>query len=159
MRDNFVEFIKETLEKSQLDPQYIEIELTESTIMDDKKQNLYKLKQLKELGINLIIDDFGTGYSSLNYLRAFPVNKLKIDQSFTQDCTTDHNNASLIEAIIAMGHSLKLRVLAEGIETPEQVQFLKNCSCDEGQGFFYGYPMSAEDFASLIAKDEKILSG
>ncbi|WED43174.1 EAL domain-containing protein [Legionella cardiaca] len=155
VRDNFVEFIKFSLERSQLDPQYVEIELTESIIMDDKKQNLHKLTQLKELGINLTIDDFGTGYSSLNYLKAFPVNKLKIDQSFIQDCITDHNNASIIEAIIAMGHSLKLRVLAEGIETYEQLQFLKNCHCDEGQGFFYGHPMSPEIFASLLEKNKK----
>ncbi|KTC76843.1 EAL domain-containing protein [Legionella brunensis] len=157
LRDNFVEFIEFTLEHSQLDPQYIELELTESTIMDNKKQNLYKLNQLKDLGINLTIDDFGTGYSSLNYLRAFPVSKLKIDQSFVQDCISDHNNASIIEAIIAMGHSLKLRVLAEGIETLEQLQFLKDCQCDEGQGFFYGHPMHPDAFAKLLAKNSRYI--
>ncbi|WP_232505522.1 putative bifunctional diguanylate cyclase/phosphodiesterase [Legionella clemsonensis] len=155
VRDNFVGFVKETLKQSQLDPQYIEIELTESIIMDDKKQNLHKLNQLKELGVSLTVDDFGTGYSSLNYLKAFPVSKLKIDQSFTQECTKNHNDASIIEAIIAMGHSLKLRVLAEGIETFEQLQFLKSCHCDEGQGFFYRHPMSPEAFAQLLEKNER----
>ncbi|OCH97771.1 diguanylate cyclase [Legionella jamestowniensis] len=155
VRDNFVEFIKETLEQCQLDPRYIEIELTESVIMDNKKQNLHKLKQLKALGISLTVDDFGTGYSSLNYLRAFPVSKLKIDQSFTQECLNNHNDASIIEAIIAMGHSLKLRVLAEGIETLEQLKFLRSRNCDEGQGFFYGHPMPPEAFAKLLAKHQR----
>lgn len=155
LRDNFVDMIESSLTEAQLDPRYIEIELTESTIMDDKKQNLYKLKQLKEIGIHLTIDDFGTGYSSLNYLKEFPVNKLKIDQSFTQDCLTDHNNASIIKAIIAMGHSLKLEVLAEGIETVEQLQFLQQCHCDEGQGFLYSHPMRAKGFAKLLARNKK----
>ncbi|KTD22703.1 inner membrane protein [Legionella lansingensis] len=153
-RDNFVDFIEFTLAETQLPPQCIEIELTESIVMDDKKQNLHKLKQLKELGVSLTIDDFGTGYSSLNYLKEFPVDKLKIDQSFTQDCITDHNDASIIQAIIAMGHSLKLRVLAEGIETSEQLEFLKFCNCDEGQGFFYGYPMPAKTFAKILEENK-----
>lgn len=154
MRDNFVDYITFTLERCKLDPRFIEIELTESIVMDDKKQNLHKLNQLRDLGISLTIDDFGTGYSSLNYLKAFPVQKLKIDQSFIQDCITDHNNASIVEAIIAMGHSLKLKVLAEGIETAEQLQFLRRLKCDQGQGFYYGHPMTPEAFANLLTKNK-----
>lgn len=153
MRDNFADLIRQVIDDSQLDPQYIEIELTESSIMDDKQQNLHTLKRLKEMGINLTVDDFGTGYSSLNYLREFPVNKLKIDQSFVRDCIG--NGSSIVDAIIAMGHGLKLKVLAEGIETIEQLRFLKQCGCDEGQGFFYGQPMNSEDFAEHLGPDLK----
>lgn len=153
MRENFVNQITLALQESNLDPKYIEIELTESTIMDDKKQNLHSLKQLKEMGLNLTIDDFGTGYSSLNYLREFPVTKLKIDQSFVQKCNVNSSDASLVEAIVAMGHGLKLKVLAEGIETVEQLRFLERCHCDEGQGFLYGQPMNAKAFAKLIGNN------
>lgn len=151
-RANFFELVTQALEESQLEPRYVEIELTESIIMNDKHQNLQTLKRLKEIGVNLTIDDFGTGYSCLNYLKEFPVNKLKIDQSFVRHCISDTNDASLVEAIIAMGHGLKLKVLAEGIETDEQLQFLIQCQCDEGQGFFYGEPMNAESFAQILAQ-------
>ncbi|WP_347251939.1 EAL domain-containing protein [Legionella sp.] len=152
-RENFVDQIELALDESQLDPQYVEVELTESTIMDAKKQNLHTLKQINAMGIHLAIDDFGTGYSSLNYLRAFPISKLKIDQSFVQNCLQDTSDTSLVEAIIAMGHGLKLKVLAEGIETVEQLRFLKQCDCDEGQGFLYGQPMSAKAFAKLLSSN------
>lgn len=155
MRDNFVELIQFSLEESQLDPQYVEIELTESIIMDGRKQNLLTIKQLRDLGINFTIDDFGTGYSSLNYLRELPVTKLKIDQSFVRNCTTNNNDASIIEAIIAMGHGLKLKVLAEGIEKIEQLRLLQSIDCDEGQGFLYGQPMTAAAFAKLLANHLK----
>lgn len=151
MRENFVNQIELALHESKLDPKYVEIELTESVIMDDRKQNLRTLKQLKEMGLSLAIDDFGTGYSSLNYLREFPVAKLKIDQSFVQNCNVNSSDASLVEAIVAMGHGLKLKVLAEGIETVGQLRFLEHCHCDEGQGFLYGQPMSAKVFAKLLS--------
>lgn len=155
MRNNYADLVEFSLNDSQLEPQYVEIELTESIIMDDKKQNLHTIKRLKELGVNLSIDDFGTGYSSLNYLREFPVNKLKIDQSFISDCISDKNNSSIIEAIIAMGHGLKLTVLAEGIEKIGQLCFLKQYHCDEGQGFLFGQPMSAKSFAKLLSSNLK----
>ncbi|CDZ75908.1 Bacteriophytochrome cph2 [Legionella massiliensis] len=153
MRDNFADFVRLALNDSQLNPEYIELELTESIIMNDKKQNLRTLERLKDMGVYLTIDDFGTGYSSLNYLREFPVNKLKIDQSFVRDCYTSSNDASIITAIIAMGHGLKLRVLAEGIETIDQLNFLKQTGCDEGQGFFFDQPMSAKAFTKLLESD------
>ncbi|MDI9818910.1 MULTISPECIES: bifunctional diguanylate cyclase/phosphodiesterase [unclassified Legionella] len=152
---NFVRLVKYVLRETKLDPDCLEIELTESIVMDDRKQNLHKLKQLKEIGVHLTIDDFGTGYSSLNYLREFPVDKLKIDQCFLHNSAHHLNDASLLQAIIAMGHSLKLRVLAEGIETFEQLQFLRENNCDEGQGFFYDYPMKANEFAHLLSKNER----
>ncbi|MBA2651770.1 MAG: EAL domain-containing protein [Tatlockia sp.] len=154
MRDNFADIIREVIDDSQLDPKYIEIELTESSIMDDKKQNIHTLQRLKQMGINLTIDDFGTGYSSLSYLREFPVHKLKIDQSFIRDCTIE-NHGSIVDAIINMGHGLKLKVLAEGIETIEQLRYLKQTDCDEGQGFFYGQPMNAEAFAEFLKPDQR----
>ncbi|RMX21437.1 EAL domain-containing protein [Legionella jordanis] len=154
IQNNFVDYVRGVLHSTHLNPECIEIELTESVVMDNKMQNLHKLRQLKDLGISLTIDDFGTGYSSLNYLKEFPVDKLKIDQSFVQDCIDDHNDASIIQAIIAMGHSLRLKVLAEGIEREEQLNFLRNSQCDEGQGFFYGQPMTAEKFAKLLQENK-----
>ncbi|MBA2709113.1 MAG: EAL domain-containing protein [Tatlockia sp.] len=157
MRDNFADLIRQVIDDSQLPPQYIEIELTESSIMDDKQQNIHTLQRIREMGVSLTIDDFGTGYSSLNYLREFPVNKLKIDQSFVRDCNINTNGASIVDAIIAMGHGLKLTVLAEGIETIDQLRFLKECGCDEGQGFFIGQPMSANDFAEHLGPDSNFV--
>lgn len=154
LRDSFVNMVELALSDAQLDSKYIEIELTESTIMDDKKQNLDTLIHLQKQGINLTVDDFGTGYSCLNYLKQFPVYKLKIDQSFVHNCTTDANDASIVQAIIAMGHSLQLKVLAEGIETEEQLHFLRDNHCDEGQGYFFDKPLTAKKVAQRLA-DEK----
>lgn len=155
MRYNFADRIRLALDDIELDPQYVDIELTESIIMDDKKQNLRTLQRLNKMGINLTIDDFGKGYSSLNYLHEFPVNKLKIDQSFIRNCNVSKNGTSIVDAIITMGHGLNLKVLAEGIETIEQLRFLKESGCDEGQGFFYDEPMNADAFTKLLRADSK----
>ncbi|WP_262337475.1 putative bifunctional diguanylate cyclase/phosphodiesterase [Legionella genomosp. 1] len=151
LRDDFAACIDRCLEESALPPHYIEIELTESVIMDKQQQHINLLNVLKNRGVQLCIDDFGTGYSSLSYLRDFPVAKIKIDQSFVEKCPFDPNNNSIVEAIIAMSHGLKMRVLAEGIQNAEQLQFLKDLGCDEGQGFYFNQALSAEEIAKLLA--------
>lgn len=156
-RDNFISMVEECLQDSELDPRYLELELTESVIMSDSTKNLQYLKYCHQLGIHLTIDDFGTGYSSLNYLKQFPVSKLKIDRGFVQNCTKDISDASIIEAIIAMGHRLKLSILAEGIEKMSQLSFLEANGCDEGQGFLYSKPVSAEAFAELLAQEKMLI--
>ncbi|MDP2252626.1 MAG: EAL domain-containing protein, partial [Thiobacillus sp.] len=116
-------------------------EITESVLMGELSGDATALFELNALGVKIAIDDFGTGYSSLSYLKLYPIDKLKIDQSFVHDMTHDPGDAALIVAIIAVGHSLNIPVLAEGIETPEQLAFLTANNCDLGQGFYIGNPM------------------
>lgn len=149
-REGFIDTLEDILKQSRMDPGYLEIELTESTLMDNTKKIISLLLKLDSIGVDFVIDDFGTGYSSLNYLKKFPVNKLKIDQCFVRDCTNDSNDASIVEAIIAMGHGLKLKVIAEGVENKEQLQLLKELGCDQGQGYYFAEPLSADDFADLL---------
>jgi EAL domain-containing protein (putative c-di-GMP-specific phosphodiesterase class I) len=138
------------LKETGLAPQYLELELTESIIMREAEQAIAVLLELHDMGVSLSIDDFGTGYSSLSYLRRFPIHKLKIDQSFVRDITTNPDAAAIATAIIGMGKSLKLRVIAEGVETAEQQRFLESQSCDELQGFYIGRPTEADKFSALL---------
>jgi diguanylate cyclase (GGDEF)-like protein len=147
---DFLENIRTTLEETRLEPPYLELELTESVLMRDIKITDSVLHALTRLGIKLAIDDFGTGYSSLSYLRQFPIHTLKIDQSFINQMTRNPDDAALVSAIINMGKSLKLRVVAEGVETPEQHAFLLAQHCDEGQDYYFGRPMAAETFTRLL---------
>lgn len=133
-----------------LAPQYLELELTESVIMREAEHAIDVLLQLHDMGVSLSIDDFGTGYSSLSYLRRFPIHKLKIDQSFVRDITTNPDAAAIATAIIGMGKTLKLRVIAEGVETAEQKAFLAAQHCDELQGYHIGRPTEAEQFSALL---------
>jgi EAL domain-containing protein (putative c-di-GMP-specific phosphodiesterase class I) len=110
------------------------------------------LAALKAMGMKLAIDDFGTGYSSLSYLKRFPIDTLKIDQSFVRDVATDGDDATIVGAVIEMGRNLKQRVIAEGIETPAQLDFLRAQHCDEGQGFHFSHPLSAEAFGHLLPR-------
>jgi EAL domain-containing protein (putative c-di-GMP-specific phosphodiesterase class I) len=125
----------------------LKLELTESMIMGQGEQAVERLRDLKALGIALSIDDFGTGYSSLAYLKRFPIDELKIDQSFVRDIPGDVDDMRIAAAIIGMAHTLKLRVVAEGVETPEQLAFLKERECDAWQGYLYSKPLPAEEFA------------
>jgi EAL domain-containing protein (putative c-di-GMP-specific phosphodiesterase class I) len=143
--------IRRILDESGVTPNYIELEVTETILMHDAEQTISVLRELDEMGVSLAIDDFGTGYSSLNYLRRFPIRKLKIDQSFVRDITTNPDAAAIAAAIVSMGKSLKLRVIAEGVETAEQLEFLAQRQCDELQGFYIGRPADAEAFSRLLA--------
>ncbi|MDD5578480.1 MAG: EAL domain-containing protein [Methylobacter sp.] len=147
---DFLKNIRATLEDTGLEPHCLELELTESVLMQDAEPTNTLLKALSELGIKLAIDDFGTGYSSLSYLRQFPIHTLKIDQSFVSRIPGNTDDATLVSAMIHMGKCLKLRVVAKGVETPEQYAFLLAQQCDEGQGYYFGRPMVAEAFAVLL---------
>ncbi|MDP3539491.1 MAG: EAL domain-containing protein [Azonexus sp.] len=148
---NFLEGVAIILKETGLAAGYLEIELTESILMHEAESSAKVLEGLKEMGVNLAIDDFGTGYSSLSYLNRFPIDTLKIDQSFVRDIATNSDDASIVSAVIGMGKNLKQRVVAEGVETLEQLTFLKGQKCDEGQGFLFSYPIPSDEFTSLLA--------
>lgn len=152
-QEDLVEQIREVLNASGLDPALLEIELTESMIVDDPLAATNILRQLKQLGVTLSLDDFGTGYSSLNYLRRFPVDALKIDQSFIQDVGEDPSGASVITSIIDIAHNLNLSAIAEGVETREHVDFLLANNCDSIQGYYFSKPLPADEFAQFVQKE------
>ncbi len=143
----FVSQVREILGDGAL-AQHLCFELTETTMMDHPETKLEGLKELKELGLRLSIDDFGVGYSSLSYLRRFPIDELKIDKSFVDELETSEDSAAIVLAIIAMGRSLGLTLVAEGIETAGQMEFLRANRCDEAQGFLMSRPLPAGDFAA-----------
>jgi EAL domain-containing protein (putative c-di-GMP-specific phosphodiesterase class I) len=138
------------LEETGLPPNYLELELTESSIMQNAEFAAGMLSRLKSRGINISIDDFGTGFSSLASLKRLPIDALKIDQSFVRDATTDDDDAALVMAIITLAHNLRLKVIAEGVETEDQLRFLQLLRCDEIQGYFFSKPLPAETFVSLF---------
>ncbi|WP_221047458.1 putative bifunctional diguanylate cyclase/phosphodiesterase [Methylogaea oryzae] len=137
--------ISAALADEGLAPELLELEITESIVMHNAEQAAVILSGLKEQGLSVSIDDFGTGYSSLNYLKRFPVDALKIDRSFVRDIATDNDDARIVAAVVALAHSLGLRVIAEGVETAEQGEFLLSEGCDQAQGYFYGRPVPAEE--------------
>jgi len=149
-REKFLADVRDILRDTGLDPHYLEIELTESVLVQDIESTMTVLHELKALGVQLAIDDFGTGYSSLSYLRQFPIDTLKIDQSFVRDIAAGNGDATIVSAVIGMGNSLKLRVSAEGVETREQLAFLQAEHCEEGQGFYFSPALDAEAFAALL---------
>jgi diguanylate cyclase (GGDEF)-like protein len=151
-RGNLIETVVNALEKSGLPAELLELELTESILMQDVDVAIKLLHSLKEMGVKLSIDDFGTGYSSLSYLKRLAVNKLKIDQSFVRDLTEDANSAAIVRAIIQLGQTLQLTVIAEGVETDAQLAFLRNYGCDEVQGYLFSRPIPAADFVALLKK-------
>ncbi len=150
---NFLEGVATILRETGMLPSYLELELTESILMHDAKSSESVLDSLKAMGMQLAIDDFGTGYSSLSYLKRFPINTLKIDQSFVRDIDIDVDDASIVKAMIGMGKSLKQRVIAEGVETESQLAFLRKLQCDEGQGFLLGRPLPADEFERLLVRE------
>jgi diguanylate cyclase (GGDEF)-like protein/PAS domain S-box-containing protein len=147
---DFVAGVRTILAETGFDPHCLELELTETFLMQDSKSTLVVLEALREMGVQLALDDFGTGYSSLSYLRRFPITTLKIDRSFVRDLTTDADDASIVCAVISMGKSLHMCVVAEGVESPEQLAFLKQQICPEGQGYYFSQPMPALAFAQLL---------
>ena len=148
--EDFLEGVRAILEETGLSPHYLGLELTESVLMQHAKFTVPVLKELKAMGVRLAIDDFGTGYSSLSYLRQFPIDILKVDQSFVNGINADTDDATIINAVINMGGNLKHRVIAEGVETVEQVAFLQAHGCDEGQGYYFSRPVPAPQFAKLL---------
>jgi EAL domain-containing protein (putative c-di-GMP-specific phosphodiesterase class I) len=150
-RADFLEGVAQILKETGLAPSYLELELTESVLMHDPESSASVLQGLKTMGVRLAVDDFGTGYSSLSCLKRFPIDTLKIDRSFVRCIATDADDTTIVSAVIGMGKNLKQRVIAEGVETQEQLEFLRKRQCDEGQGFHFCHPSSAEDFARLLA--------
>lgn len=146
-QEGFCELIQRVLQETGLAPQYLELELTESLLMSNADLMFTVLRELKQMGLKLAIDDFGTGYSSLSYLKQFPVNKLKIDRSFIQNLSSDSDDAAITSAIINMAKGLNLRVIAEGVETEEQLSFLREHKCDEIQGYYFSKPITANELA------------
>jgi diguanylate cyclase (GGDEF)-like protein/PAS domain S-box-containing protein len=152
---DIIDRIQNSLKMSKLKPDLLELEITESIIMSNAKYIITKLYALKERNIKLSIDDFGTGYSSLSYLKYFPIDSIKIDRSFIMDCITDKDNAEIAKAIIALSHSLGLKVVAEGVETTEQIEFLKSNDCDVAQGYLISKPQPIEEMEKLILSEVK----
>ena len=155
LQRDFLDRLVEILGETRLDPNCLELELVETSIMEDTEAALSVLTQLRKLGVRVAIDDFGTGYSSLSYLKRLPIDTVKLDRSFVKGATTDPNDAALIMAIVTLAHNLKLRVIAEGVETEEQVMFLRLLRCDEAQGFLFGRPMPPEAFEASRAFDPR----
>jgi EAL domain-containing protein (putative c-di-GMP-specific phosphodiesterase class I) len=151
LRDpRLLEHVRAVLHDSGLDPRWLELELTESSLMQHVPSTVVTLQAFKDMGVRLAIDDFGTGYSSLSYLRQFPVAALKIDQSFVRGITADPVDTAIVRAVIGLGKSLGYRIVAEGVETFEELAFLRLQQCDEGQGYYFSPPLIAEHFAALL---------
>jgi diguanylate cyclase (GGDEF)-like protein len=147
---NLAEFIGQILEDSGLDPSYLELEVTESAIMHNAEDAIRILGKLHAMGIHISIDDFGTGYSSLSYLRRFPLDTLKIDRSFVHELSSNPDDAAIVKSVIALAHSLRLRVVAEGVEDEMQLSYLRSLGCDEYQGFHRSRPLPPAEFAELL---------
>jgi diguanylate cyclase (GGDEF)-like protein len=147
---NVVSMIRDAIERSGFDPNYLEIEITESTAMLNPDLTAEILLDLKSLGVSIALDDFGVGHSSLSYLKRFPIDALKIDQSFVQDIARGGSDGAIVSAVIAMGKALNIRVIAEGVETPEQLKFLKDHGCVEFQGYLFSRPMAANALTEMI---------
>lgn len=145
------EIVPQILAETGLAAEYLDLELTESSIMSNAPEAIEVLTRLKAMNVTISIDDFGTGFSSLSYLKRLPIDTLKIDQSFIRDVTTDPDDAALVMAIVTLGHNLRLRVVAEGVETEEQLKFLHLLRCDEVQGFFFSKPLPASELEQLLA--------
>jgi diguanylate cyclase (GGDEF)-like protein len=145
-----VDSIRRALHDADLAPCYLEVELTESAVMSDPEKSIAILEHLSAMGVLVSVDDFGTGYSSMSYLRRFPIDKLKIDRVFIDEIVSRPEDASIVRAIVSLAHSLRLKVVAEGVETPAQLDFLKTAGCDEYQGYHFSRPLPAADFERLI---------
>lgn len=153
----FAEIVAQILEETGLDPQYLDLEITESVVMKDENIAITLLQKLSKMGVQISIDDFGTGYSSLSHLKQFPVGKIKIDDSFIRDILENADDATITTAIIAMAHSLNLKAIAEGVETVEQLNFLRSLKCDGLQGYLLSAPISADVATQMLGEKRKLL--
>jgi diguanylate cyclase (GGDEF)-like protein/PAS domain S-box-containing protein len=155
--DATVPYVESTLRKFGVAPENIGLEITEGTVMGDPNKAVASLRRLKDIGVSISLDDFGTGYSSLSYLKRFPIDVLKIDKSFVDDVTTNSADAAIALSVISLAHNLNMRVIAEGVETREQVQFLTERGCDEMQGYYFSRPVNAESFTALLRERRNLL--
>jgi EAL domain-containing protein (putative c-di-GMP-specific phosphodiesterase class I) len=146
----FLETVRAALAESRLPAHALQLELTESLLIGDEHYALRTLRALRDMGVSIAIDDFGTGYSSLSYLTRLPVDALKIDQSFVRNLSAHSEGTAIVRAIIAMAHSLKLKVIAEGVETGDQLEFLRSEGCDKIQGYLFARPLSQPDITAFI---------
>jgi diguanylate cyclase (GGDEF)-like protein len=150
--DDLIAVVRDALRATAVDPAHLELEVTESLLMEDTKRTVQVLQALRDEGVTISLDDFGTGYSSLSYLKHFPIDAIKLDKSFVRDAATDAQTGAITSAIIALGHSLGLAVVAEGVETVEQLEYLADRSCDVVQGFLFGRPMEAARVPELVGE-------
>jgi len=148
--DNFLIYLLETMQDIGFKTQWLELEVTEGQVMKDPKSSILKLNQIHDLGIEIAIDDFGTGYSSLSYLKKLPLDKLKIDREFVKDIPADEDDIAITKAIIALGKSLNLNIIAEGVETQEQKEFLILNACEFIQGYLYSPPLPSGEIEELL---------
>jgi len=153
---DLVSQIRRALDASGLDPTLLEIELTETAVMSDAEESIHILEAISRMGVLVSVDDFGTGYSSMSYLRRFPIDKLKIDRCFVEQMTARREDASIVGAIISLAHSLSLKVIAEGVETPEQLQLLAKLGCDQYQGFYFSPALLPAKFEELLREDPQL---
>ncbi len=144
--------IKEQIERHAWKPDLLEVEITEGLLLDDSPEVNTYINEISNFGVRLSVDDFGTGFSALSYLKNYPVNTVKIDRSFIMDLPNDKENAVLVQAIIAMAHGLRLKVIAEGVETAEQWEYLRSLDCDLVQGYYFGKPMPRAEFEDYLIK-------
>jgi EAL domain-containing protein (putative c-di-GMP-specific phosphodiesterase class I) len=156
-QENLDHVVKTALAQAQLDARFLEIELTETAVMPDPEKSATMLHKLSELGVHISIDDFGAGYSSLGYLRRFPLDKLKIDRAFISEIARCDDDAQIVRAIVSLAHSLRLAVIAEGVETADQLEFLREVGCDQYQGYYCSMPVKAENF-EIFVKRERLLA-
>jgi EAL domain-containing protein (putative c-di-GMP-specific phosphodiesterase class I) len=153
-RGGLIETVEQALGSTRWDAQWLELELTESVIMENAEETIRVLNELKAMGVTLSVDDFGTGYSSMAYLKRFPLDVIKIDKSFINDITTDPSDATIVKAVIALARGLELTSIAEGVETEEQLNFLRDHGCDQMQGFLVNRPVPAEQMESFLRTDQ-----
>jgi EAL domain-containing protein (putative c-di-GMP-specific phosphodiesterase class I) len=153
-QDNLVDVVKAALAQSQLEAHFLELELTETAVMHDPEKSATTLRKLSELGVCIAVDDFGTGYSSLSYLRRFPLNKLKIDRAFISEIARCDDDAQIVRAIVSLAHSLRLAVIAEGVETADQLEFLREVGCDQYQGYYCSVPVTAKRFEVIMQREQ-----
>jgi EAL domain-containing protein (putative c-di-GMP-specific phosphodiesterase class I) len=156
--DDFPDTVAEILETTGLPPRNLEIEVTETSLMQDPEAGIRTLHALRKMGVKIAIDDFGTGYSSLGYLKRLPIDSVKLDASFVKDATRHPDDAALVMAIITLAHNLRKKVIAEGIESEDQLAFLRLLRCDEGQGYFLGRPRSSDELALTLDRREDDVS-
>jgi EAL domain-containing protein (putative c-di-GMP-specific phosphodiesterase class I) len=147
---DFVRYVREILQESRMEGKWLEVEITETSILDNHGLVEFTIEELKRDGIKVSLDDFGTGYSSLHYLAKFQVDTLKIDRSFIQDIESNRSHATIVETVIHLAHGLGLNVVAEGVETCEQLTVLKDLNCDEAQGYLFSKPVTVDEFLALL---------